>query len=41
MLLYIPRFFIIFGFAEDTIVRKSSNKIWLFTHLFVSLHPNN
>ena len=33
--------FTIFGFAEDTSVRKNPNKIWFFAHLFVSLQSNS
>jgi hypothetical protein len=29
----------IFGFAESTLVRKNSNEIWFFAHLFVPLQP--
>ena len=30
-----------FGFAESTFVRKSSNFLWLFAHLFVPLQAES
>jgi hypothetical protein len=29
------------GFAEGTLARKNSKKIWYFARLFVPLQPNN
>ena len=37
-------FFITFGFAEDTFVRKNKQKrlfVWFFAHLIVSLSPKS
>jgi hypothetical protein len=37
-LLHFARLFVTFSLGEVTSVRKSSNNIWLFAHLFVTLH---
>jgi hypothetical protein len=37
-LLHFARLFVTLTVGQGTSVRKSSNNIWLFAHLFVTLH---